>query len=83
MIKRIKNWITHRRVKKAIKEATELSQKDGRKRLVLMTKGEPKVFTKKQLQILIQKKYFVKGTTIQDLEKLSLFTTHNRCNNVS
>ncbi|MDD4406284.1 MAG: hypothetical protein PHO36_16160 [Parabacteroides sp.] len=83
LIKKLKNLITHRCVKKRIKEAVGLSGADGRKRLVLLVGGKPRVFTKKQLQALIQKRYFVKGTTIQDLEKIALFTTHNRCDNVS
>lgn len=83
MIKLIKRWITHKRVQKRIKEAASLSEKDGRKRLVLMVKGKPHVFTKRQLQTLIQKKYFVAGTTIQEIERIALFITLNRCKNVS
>ena len=83
MIKRLRDWFIHKQVKKAIEEAKALTTGDGRKRFVLLSKGRPRIFTKKQLQVLITRKYFAKGTRIQDLEKRALFITLNKCNNVS
>lgn len=64
-----------REIKKAINMASDLREKTGRKYLVIMHKGKPVVHTKQRLQQLIRKRYFRKGTTIQDLEKIALFIT--------
>ena len=83
MIKRLWDWYIHKQVKKATEEAKSLTAGDGRKRFILLSKGRPRIFTKKQLKVLIEQKYFAKGTSMQDLEKRALFVTLNKCNNVS
>ncbi|KAA6348051.1 hypothetical protein EZS27_004503 [termite gut metagenome] len=63
------------KVKKAIDVASGLSEKDGRKYIVLHLKDAPRVYAKADLQLLIRKRVFKKGTRIQDLEKQALFIT--------
>jgi hypothetical protein len=71
----IKKRIYAAKVKKAINIAADLSKKDGRKYIVLHVIGSPRVYAKADLQLLIRKRVFKKGTRIQDLEKQALFIT--------
>lgn len=75
MIKAIKDYIRGRKVNKAIEQACKLREQSGKKYLVIMLKGEPRVFSKEYLKLLIRLKRFKKGTYIQDLEKIALFIT--------
>jgi len=74
----IKNYRANKlkkKIDKAINMACDLREKTGRKHLVIMHQGKPVVQTKQRLQQLIRKRYFKKGTTIQDIEKVALFIT--------
>lgn len=75
LIERIKRTILNYRVKMAIRQAVELAEGSGRKHLVLMHKGRPLVISKQRLGALIRKRYFRKGTRMQDLERNALFIT--------
>lgn len=75
LIARIKKAILDYRIKMAIRRAVELAEGDGRKHLVLLHKGRPLVISKQRLGLLIRKRYFRKGTRIQDLERDALFIT--------
>lgn len=75
IIKTIKAISFKRKLARRIDEAVSLREKDGRKRLILVVKRQPLIFTKKALQILINKGYFKKGTKMEDLEKKALFLT--------
>lgn len=74
-MKFIKNIILSHRIKKAVKMANTLSKADGRKRLVLLVAGIPKIFTKQELKIRLHTRMFKKGTTISDLEKMAIVIT--------
>jgi hypothetical protein len=76
MIKKIKHLIFRRRVAKAINKANKLKKQYKFKYLVLIVKGRPRVFAKFQLKHLIRTRYFQKGTTIQQLEKLAIYKTN-------
>jgi len=74
----IKKLILSYRCQKAIKASTELSRGDGRVRFILIVKGKPKIFTKKYLKQLINRRYFRKGVTIAALEKKAIYVTMSR-----
>lgn len=79
LITLIKWKIREYRISKAIRQAVELAEGSGRKHLVLMHRGRPLVISKQRLGVLIRKRYFRKGTRIQDLERGALFITHPSC----
>lgn len=63
------------RLKKAIKQAVQANQLSGRKYIVLRLGNHAYAYSKRDLQDLINKRYFKKGTRIQDLERKALFIT--------
>lgn len=71
----IKDLILNYRVRRAIKLAEELSRVSKRRYLVLMVAGVPKVYSKQELKVMIRRRQFRKGTTIQDLEKKAVLIT--------
>ena len=73
LIKFIKARIFHRRLKKAIREANELTLKTGRKMLVLNMGGRPVVVAKTKIKQLIHHGYF--KCAAQDVEKSALYKT--------
>lgn len=75
MIELVKKMILGYRIKKAIEKARHLSEIDGRRYMVIMCKGAPRVYQKKELQTLIRRRVFRKGTTIQDIEKKAILIT--------
>ena len=75
LIKKYRANKLKKEVNKAIDKACSLREKTGRKYLVIMHKGHPIIQTKRNLQTLIRRRYFKKGTTIQDIEKVALFIT--------
>lgn len=64
-----------KRLKKAKKEALDRQAQTGRKQYVIVMHGCPRVISKQQMQVLIRRRYFKKGTSIQDIEKMALFVT--------
>jgi hypothetical protein len=70
--KRIERW----RLNNAIEKANWLQRKTGRKVLVLRYKKGFLVKTKAELSMLIKKKYFVKGFSIQKAEEIALYITN-------
>lgn len=75
MFKKLKNILFNRRLRRAIKEANELSTLTGLRYFVIMLNGELKVVSKRRLKQLIDTRRFRKGSTIQDFEKLALHIT--------
>lgn len=71
----IKNLILNYRVRRAVRLAAELSQVSKRRYLVLMVAGVPKVYSKQELKAMIRRHKFIKGTTIQDLERKAILIT--------
>ena len=64
--------------KKAIRQAVHIKNTRGYKCYVLLFPGGYKAITKQAVKQLMfsNKKYFKKGTTIQDIEKMAVFITH-------
>lgn len=71
----VKDLVLTYRVKRALSLAQKLSETNKRKYLVLMVAGVPKVYSKQELKMLIRRRKFVNGTTIQDLEKKAIAVT--------
>lgn len=77
VIRKIQKILFTRRLKKAKKEALDRQAQTGRKQYVIVLRGCPRVISKQQMQILIRRRRFKKGITIQDIEKKALFVTEN------
>ena len=75
IVKSVRNFILDYRVKRAVRLAKLLSETSRKKYLVLMVSGIPKVYSKQELKAMIKQRKFVKGTTIQDLEKRAIIIT--------
>lgn len=75
IVKSVRNRILDYRVKRAVRLAKMLSETSGRRYLVLMVAGIPKVYSKRELKDMIRRRKFVKGTTIQELEKRAIVVT--------
>jgi len=72
----IKKLIFEYRLNKAIKKANCLKKETAYRYMVLLVKGRPRVFAKKQLKHLIKTRYFKKGIKISTLEKTALYITN-------
>lgn len=74
-------WYTkiryRRSLKKAIKHANAVKSSRGYKCYVLLFPGGYKAIAKQAIKCLMRsnKKYFKKGTTIQDIEKMAVYIT--------
>lgn len=75
MFKKIKNILFNRRLRRAIKEANELSSLTGLRYFVIILDGDLKVVSKRRIKQLIDTRRFRKGTSIHDFEKLALHIT--------
>lgn len=75
MFKKIKNILFNRRLRRAIREANELSALTGLRYFVIMLNGELKVVSKRRLKQLIDSRRFLKGTTIHHIERIALHIT--------
>lgn len=75
MIQLIKDIIFGWRYKRAVKKALRFQRLTGRKQFVIAYKGKPVVVSKKKIRTLVATHYFVKGMTVQDIEKKALFVT--------
>ena len=75
MIKLIKNIIFNYRLRRAINKANTLAQTTGLRYFVILLDKKLKVVPKRRLKYLISTRRFVKGTTIQDLERLAFHIT--------
>lgn len=75
IVKSVRNFILDYRVKRAVRLAKLLSETSRKKYLVLMVGRIPKVYSKQELKAMIKQRKFVKGTTIQDLEKRAIIIT--------
>lgn len=71
----IKKLIFDIRLKAAIKKAKTNAALFNCRYMVIVFAGKPMVFSKKQLKETLKVRFFKKGTTIQQLETMALFTT--------
>lgn len=73
------NWIKKLlfdiRLNAAIKRAKENAALFNCRYMVIIFQGKPMVYSKKQLKEILKIRFFKKGTTIQQLEKMAVFTT--------
>lgn len=76
MFKKLKNILFNRRLRRAIREANELSALTGLRYFVIVLDGDLKVVSKRRLKQLIDTRRFRKGTTIRDFEKRALHITN-------
>ncbi len=76
MFKKLKNILFNRRLRRAIREADELSALTGLRYFVIVLDGDLKVVSKRRLKQLIDTRRFRKGTTIRDFEKRALHITN-------
>lgn len=76
MFKKFKNILFNRRLRRAMREANELSALTGLRYFVIILDGEVKVVSKRRLKQLIDTRRFRKRTTIRDFEKLALHITN-------
>ena len=76
MFKKFKNILFNRRLRRAMREANELSALTGLRYFVIILDGEVKVVSKRRLKQLIDTRRFRKGTTIRDFEKRALHITN-------
>jgi len=79
---RIKQWLIKRKldrfekkVEASIKKANELSELTKYRYLVLILNGRIIVEKRVKLKRAIERRYFKKGTTIRDLDKMSVHST--------
>ena len=75
MIQLIKDIIFGWRYKRAVKKALKVQSLTGRKQFVIMYNGKPVVVSKRKIRSLVSTHYFIKGLTVQDIEKRALFVT--------
>lgn len=69
-------WWFKLRLKWAIKEANSLAKLLNKRFMVIVFAGQPVVYQKTQLKDLIRRrKFFKKGVTIAQLEKMAYYIT--------
>lgn len=69
-------WLHKRSFERAKKHADHVRRTTGRKCYVLFFKDSYKAITKQHIKHLLSIKYFKKGVSLKDLEKLSAYTTN-------
>jgi len=75
MLKKIKNMIFAYRLKRKIRKANKLHKLTKYKYLVIKYNQKLMVISKKQIKILIQRKFFNKKVTCRQIEKMALYIT--------
>ncbi|MDY0200982.1 MAG: hypothetical protein RBR40_08340 [Tenuifilaceae bacterium] len=75
MVKLIINIIFELRLRRAIKEANKIKKLTKYRCYVLLVKGRPVVYSKKDLKESIARRHFKKGFTIDQLDKIALYKT--------
>ncbi|MGN7787411.1 hypothetical protein ACTJIJ_22955 [Niabella sp. 22666] len=79
MVNRIINWLRRKlnkkQLAKAIKHAQHVRYTTGKKCLVLWVEGTYRVYSMQSIKALAKSKYFKKGTTHRDIERLAVYTT--------
>lgn len=75
MIKYIKRLIFAWRYKQAVNEAVRQNRLTGLKYYVILLNGRLRVLPKRTIKELIRRRRFIKGTTVQDIERHALFVT--------
>jgi len=75
IVAKIQKTVFDIRLRKAIKIANRDSRLFGTRLLVIAFEGVPRVYEKQKLKALIKQGYYVKGTTIQELERMAYHIT--------
>jgi len=76
LIKKIKKWHFRRKLMKAIEKAENMYKTTRYHYLVLNFGGNLRVIARKSVKDLITRRYFKKGTTLNDIEKTALYKTY-------
>ena len=71
----IKKLIFDLRLRMAVRRANRDSKLFGKRLIVIVFNGKLEVYEKQRLKELIRHKYFKKGTTIEQLEKMAYHVT--------
>ncbi|MEI6683440.1 MAG: hypothetical protein WCO44_12460 [Bacteroidota bacterium] len=72
----LSNWLFKIRLRRAIRKANRESKEFNKKYLVISFQGRPRAYQKSSLKDLIyRRKYFKKGTTVEQLEKMAYYVT--------
>ncbi len=74
-MKKLKKLIWGIRYKRAVRKANKMAATYNTTFLVLVIKGKLRVCSRTRLKELIRRRYFVKGTTIQSLDKAAVYIT--------
>lgn len=74
-MKKLKKLIWGIRYKRAVRKANKMAATYNTTFLVLVIKGKLRVCSRTRLKELIRRRYFVKGTTIQFLDKVAVYIT--------
>lgn len=74
-MKKLKKLIWGIRYKRAVRKANKMAATYNTTFLVLVIKGKLRVCSRTRLKELIRRRYFVKGTTIQSLDKVAVYIT--------
>lgn len=71
-------WRYKKSFKKACKHADHVKRSTGHKCIVVFVDDhyQFKAFTKRSIKALCQSKYFRKGTTVQMIENMAVYTTN-------
>ncbi len=75
MVKLIKNILFELRLKKAIKKANEINRLTKYRCYVMLVKGKPVVYSKKDLKEAIARRHFIKGFKVENIDKIALYKT--------
>lgn len=78
-MKSIKELLWPFRYRRAVRRADRLAADTSRRYLVLVSNGKPFVVEKRKLKSLINRRFFKRGTTIQDIERMAVYRTINPC----
>ena len=74
-MKKIKNYVFHLRLKRAIKEANALKELTGKKYLVFRYNNRLIVKSKQDLKYLLKQGIFKASAGIGELESIALYST--------
>jgi hypothetical protein len=82
-VKLIKKLIFNIRLRWAVREAKANARLYNRRFMVIQFNGKPMVISKRDLKTLIARKFFIKGTTMEQLEKKAWYISDTYLQNTS
>lgn len=76
MVAHIKKIIFHYRLNRAINKANHLRNLTGYRYYVMLYKGKPRIYAKKDLKEAFARKRFIKGFKPEHLDRVALYKTY-------